>query len=123
MKTKLNRRTFLKTSGAMVAPTIIPASALGYADKPAAGDRIALGLIGSGGKGRDLMTDFKRTSKEAQFVAVVDPDRTQAEKGKAVAEKRKKAIERQAAAANSPRPTGRPTASFGDFLVTPVRAS
>ena len=71
----------------MVAPTIIPASALGFADKPTAGDRITLGLIGSGGKGRDLMTDFKRTCKEAQFVAVADPDRTQAEKGRAVAEK------------------------------------
>ena len=87
MKTKLNRRTFLKASGAIVAPAIIPASALGFADKPAAGDRVTLGLIGSGGKGRDLMTDFNRTCKEAQFVAVADPDRTQAEKGRAVAEK------------------------------------
>ena len=86
MQTNLNRRSFLKTSGAMVAPTIIPASALGFADKPTAGDRITLGLIGSGGKGRDLMTDFNRTCKEAQFVAVADPDRTQAEKGRAVAE-------------------------------------
>ena len=87
MKTKLNRRTFLKASGAIVAPAIIPASALGFADKPAAGDRVTLGLIGSGGKGRDLMTDFNRTCKEAQFVAVADPDRTQAERGRAVAEK------------------------------------
>ena len=87
MKIKLNRRAFLKASGAIVAPTIIPGAALGYAGKASAGDRITLGLIGSGGKGRDLMSDFKRTCKEAQFVAVAYPDRNQADKGRALAEK------------------------------------
>jgi predicted dehydrogenase len=87
MKAKLNRRTFLKTSGAFVAPTIIPASVFGGGGKPPASERVALGLIGSGGKGRDLMTDFKRTCNEVQFVAVADPDDQQADKGKSLAEK------------------------------------
>ena len=78
MKAKLNRRTFFKTSGAFVAPTIIPASVFGGEGKPPANERVVLGLIGSGGKGRDLMADFKRTCNEVQFVAVADPDDQQA---------------------------------------------
>ena len=87
MKVKLNRRTFLKTSSAIVAPTIVPATVFGKDAKPAANDRLALGLIGAGGKGLDLMTDFKRTCKEVQFIAVADPDEVHANKGKALAEK------------------------------------
>ena len=87
MKVKLNRRTFLKTSSAIVAPTIVPATVFGKDAKPAANDRLALGLIGAGGKGLDLMTDFKRTCNEVQFIAVADPDEVHANKGKALAEK------------------------------------
>ena len=87
MKVKLNRRTFLKTSSAIVAPTIVPATVFGTDAKPAANDRLALGLIGAGGKGLDRMTDFKRTCDEVQFIAVADPDEVHANKGKALAEK------------------------------------
>ena len=83
----LKRRSFLKTAGAIAAPMIIPATALGTVDKPAASERVTLGLIGAGGKGLDLMGDFSRQCKEVQFVAVADPDQVHAGKGKALAEK------------------------------------
>jgi len=49
-----NRRRFLKTTtaAAIAAPHIISASALGLGEKPAASDRIQIGLIGAGGMGR-----------------------------------------------------------------------
>ena len=49
-----NRRRFLKTTtvAAIAAPQIISASALGLENKPAASDRIQIGLIGAGGMGR-----------------------------------------------------------------------
>ena len=82
----MNRRSFLKTAAAFVAPTIIPASALGRGDKPAPSERVTIGLIGAGGKGLDLMGDFSHC-KEAQFTAISDVDRRHLQKGKALAEK------------------------------------
>ena len=87
LKAMLKRRSFLKTAGAIAAPLIIPATALGTVDKAAASERVTLGLIGAGGKGLDLMGDFSRQCKEVQFVAVADPDKVHANKGKALAEK------------------------------------
>ena len=83
----LNRRGFLKTTGAILSPTIIPSMVLGTDEKPAASERVTVGLIGAGGKGLDLMGDFSRQCKEVQFVAVADPDKVHAKKGKALAEK------------------------------------
>ncbi len=55
--TKLSRRDFLKKSTAagaagLAAPYLVPSSALGLGEEPAASDRIQIGLIGCGGMGR-----------------------------------------------------------------------
>ena len=54
---RLSRRDFVRTTataGAVgaAAPCFVPASALGQDDKPAASERIGVGLIGCGGMGR-----------------------------------------------------------------------
>ena len=73
MKTKISRRTFIKSSVVTLAmPTIITSKALGARDgTPPASQRITLGGIGMGGRGsgdvRQLMTD-----KRIQFVAACD---------------------------------------------------
>ena len=46
-QTQISRRRFIALSSlAAVAPTIIPASALGQAGKPAPSNRITMGVIG-----------------------------------------------------------------------------
>jgi hypothetical protein len=72
---RTTRRKFLKTSGAASAavgfPTIIPSSALGDSEKPAPSNRIVMGGIGLGNKGRGDHEDFLRHG-EVQYVAVCD---------------------------------------------------
>jgi predicted dehydrogenase len=71
------RRQFLSSAAASAAgltlPLIVPASALGRADRAAASDRIAIGAIGTGGRGRSLIGAFLR-EKDVQVVAVCDVD-------------------------------------------------
>lgn len=66
------RRGFLRAAGcaAWGAPTIIAASALGTAQVPAASERITVGIIGTGGRGRTHLEAFVH---ESQVVAVADP--------------------------------------------------
>ena len=80
---KLHRRTFLKNTlaaatGLAVAPTIIPASALGRGGAVAPSERIVLGGIGIGGRGT---SDLRAMLPEpdVQFVAVCDPQKTRRE--------------------------------------------
>lgn len=73
-----SRRSFLKTTlatGAFLAgaPTIIPASAIGRDGKTAPSERLAMGCIGMGGKGRNNMETFMGF-QDVQVVAVCDPD-------------------------------------------------
>jgi len=51
---KHSRRRFLQATGAAAAtaPYVVPASALGQAEKPPASERISLGIIGLNGMGR-----------------------------------------------------------------------
>jgi ornithine cyclodeaminase/alanine dehydrogenase-like protein (mu-crystallin family) len=51
---KSSRRGFLRTTAAaaVAAPYVVPGSALGQDGKPAASERISLGIIGCGGMGR-----------------------------------------------------------------------
>ena len=80
---KLQRRQFLKdtvaaATGLAVAPTIIPASALGRDGAVAPSERIVLGGIGIGGRGtHDLRTMLPE--RDVQFVATCDPQRTRRE--------------------------------------------
>jgi len=59
---RINRRTVLKGSaavaGAIGIPAFVSASALGRSVQPAASERLGLGFIGIGGRGRQLLSEF-----------------------------------------------------------------
>ena len=74
----MNRRQFLKTSAAVASiPTIIPASALGKAGRPAPSDRITMALIGAGNQGINDMNGFLRDER-VQITAVCDVNKESA---------------------------------------------
>lgn len=73
---EISRRGFLKkTAGAAVGalgfPYLVSSSALGKAGSVAAGERIVMGVIGVGGRGRAVMQGFLGLP-DAQVVAVCD---------------------------------------------------
>ncbi len=71
-KSTTSRRHFLKAAGAAIAaPYVIPASALGNAERPAPSDRIVMAGIGIGNQGRGDQGDFLRR-KDVQYVAMCD---------------------------------------------------
>ena len=71
VRTHVSRRQFLKGAAAAVAvPYLVSASALG-GDAPAPSERIALGVIGTGGQGRGVMGGFLGLAA-CQVVAVCD---------------------------------------------------
>ena len=68
-----NRREFLKQStAAIAAPLFIPATSMGIGTVPPS-DRIVMGAIGCGGKGRHNTKQFLN-DKRVQFVAACDVD-------------------------------------------------
>ncbi len=68
---KLTRRAFVKTASAAVAPYIITSAALGSQGRPPASERITMGAIGLGGRGRsDLGSLLSNT--DVQMVAICD---------------------------------------------------
>jgi predicted dehydrogenase len=72
---KLSRRRFLASTGAALAfPAIVPASALGVEDRPAASNRITLAAIGCGTMGLSNIRSFL-THKDCQVVAACDVDK------------------------------------------------
>ena len=77
--TKFHRRGFLKgalsAGAAVLAPTIIPASALGRDGAVAPSERIVLGGIGIGNRGTYDLGCFLE-QKDVQFVAVCDVKET-----------------------------------------------
>lgn len=72
----ISRRRFIAAAGvAVAAPTIIPASALGREDeKPAASERVTLGVVGWGMQGPSNTDAFLR-EKNCQVVAACDLDK------------------------------------------------
>ncbi len=73
------RRAFLTTAGAcLAAPCVVPSRVLGAPGETAPSNRIATGLIGSGGRGQQIMAGGDRV------VAVCDVDAKHREKAKAV---------------------------------------
>src|SRR5512136_2273998 len=71
----ISRRRFLAaTSLAVTAPTLIPASALGRADKAAPSGRIAVGIVGWGMQGPGNTNELLGI-KDAQVVAACDLDK------------------------------------------------
>jgi len=85
MNTKCNRRDFLKT--ATIGVTAMSFTARSYARVMGANDRIRIGQIGCGGRGRGAhMAGVHKHDKveNAEFVAVSDPWRLAREQGAAM---------------------------------------
>lgn len=72
-RVSVSRRDWLRRTAAILAPTIIPASALGRDERPAPSERITLGVVGCGGKGLDHIKQFL-SHADVQLVAVCDVD-------------------------------------------------
>jgi predicted dehydrogenase len=70
---KFLRRVAAASTGALVVPSIIPASALGRNGAVAPSDRIEMAIVGAGSQGKGNMTRLVR-NKAVQFVAVCDVD-------------------------------------------------
>ena len=88
MNSETNRRKFL-SSAAVVSiglPTLIPASALGRNGSVAPSNRIVVGGIGVGRRGQKVLDSFLQ-QKDAQFVAVADPQKARRELIKSQADK------------------------------------
>jgi predicted dehydrogenase len=87
---QLHRRRFLTTSlaasSAIMAPTIIPSSALGRDGAVAPSERIVLGGIGIGRRGQYDLGCFLE-QKDVQFAAVCDVKQTRRETIKKIADK------------------------------------
>ena len=75
---KLTRRNLLRGAAA-AAPLFVPASVLGRGAKAPANDRVALGFIGVGGRGSNLVNDFKKC-RDAQPLAFTDCFKARREK-------------------------------------------
>ena len=78
---RLTRRDWLKTAaaaGAAAMPCLIPARALGRADKVAPSERILLGGIGLGGRGRTVLSEMLG-EPDVQFLEICDPNRSRRE--------------------------------------------
>ena len=86
------RRQFLKaaaatTAGALTAPLFVPASALGRDDQKApANERLVIGVIGTGGRGKDLIKMFAK-EKDVQIVQVCDVDKKHLQDGQELVNK------------------------------------
>jgi predicted dehydrogenase len=76
------RREFLRASAALTLPTFIPASALGRDDRPAPSERVTIGHIGVGVRGRPIFNETTQV-KAAQSVAVADAFKSRRDKAAA----------------------------------------
>ncbi len=80
-RTGFSRRRFLGTAAACLAPTVIPAAALGLDGAIAPSSRIALGAIGVGGRGSgDLGTALHEPDVRVLAVCDVSKGRREAAK-------------------------------------------
>ena len=76
---KLSRRRFLRnTALTLGVPTIIPGSALGLNGAVAPSNRIVVGGIGLGPRGREVLKSFLSQS-DVQFVMIADVQKTRRE--------------------------------------------
>ncbi len=86
-RTDLSRRRFLgrlaTVGGGVVAPHVIPASALGGGGKAPPSERVQLGAIGLNGRGKTDLNHFL-TKKDVQCVAVCDCFKKRREEAKRI---------------------------------------
>jgi len=92
MSHRTSRRKFLKKSvsavtGALVLPYIVPSSSLGLGGKIPPGERIVMGVIGTGSQGMSNMRSFLRLKDQVRFVALCDVDAKRLTAAKAVVDK------------------------------------
>lgn len=89
MNSLSSRRNFLKTA-ALVAgmPSIIPSSALGRDGHVAPSNRVAMGVIGIGPRGRVVLDGFLK-HPDAQFVAVCDVQKNNSRTAKMMIDRRR----------------------------------
>ncbi len=71
MAENVNRRRFLTEAGATVAGAGV-LTAHSYARVLGANDRIQMGIIGSGGRGRSVMGSFNKFADQVEFIHVAD---------------------------------------------------
>ena len=70
---QITRREFVSAASTLLlAPTIVPASALGR-ERTAPGERVTVGVVGTGSRGFNLIDSFLK-QPDAQIVAVCDVD-------------------------------------------------
>ncbi|MCU0796484.1 MAG: Gfo/Idh/MocA family oxidoreductase [Akkermansiaceae bacterium] len=81
MNARPTRRSFLKTAAAFGMPAIIPGSALGLNGAVAPSNRITVGAIGIGPRGRLVLSTFLK-QPEAQVVMVCDVQKANRRTGK-----------------------------------------
>ncbi|MBN1420943.1 MAG: Gfo/Idh/MocA family oxidoreductase [Planctomycetes bacterium] len=88
MSKRASRRRFLKAAGAaFAAPTFIATRALGGGGAAPASERIAMGTIGTGGRGTGVMGSMMGFG-EVEMRAVCDPVRAHRERAKGNVDKR-----------------------------------
>lgn len=81
IKSRLTRRTFLKSAALAAVPTIVPATVFGRDGRVAPSERIILGGIGIGNRGsHDLR--WMLPESDVQFVATCDPQKSRAQRVK-----------------------------------------
>ena len=68
---RVRRRDFLAGTAALAVPMVIPASVLGAEGRAAPSERINIGAIGVGGRGRSVLGDFMN-QRDVQCLAVSD---------------------------------------------------
>lgn len=86
---RLTRRQALASTAALALPYIVPASVLAGRRQPAPSDRINIGVIGTGGRGRALIRDAHRYP-DAIVTAVADVDANHLAEGQKQAEESSK---------------------------------
>jgi len=85
---KTTRREFVRSAAAgLAAPYVITSTALGAADKPPASERIAMGAIGIGGRGRYVLGALMG-NQDVQMVAVCDARRERRQKAKQMVDRK-----------------------------------
>jgi predicted dehydrogenase len=70
MSDQLNRRRFIQSAGSVAGAGILTAKS--YARVLGANDRIQMGVVGSGGRGRSVMGSFKKFEDQCEFIHICD---------------------------------------------------